>query len=131
MDRSYIMWYRLRSFFITTMSFLIFVMFLTTFLISRKFMVTTTIKDNTQERILETASQISSVDSYFLQVYLDLSDQQTKEVHLLYSQYIHGVVLNPKIRYWHWLDFIEKIRVILTPKQRQIFEKVLQKVKYR
>lgn len=130
MKKSYIMWYRLRSFLMVTTSFLIFSMFLTTLLISRKFVASTTMNHNIQKRILKTTSQISSVDGYFLQVYLNLSDQQIKELQLLYSKHINCVVLNPEIRYWHWLNFVEKIRVILTPQQREIFEKILQKIKY-
>ncbi|BBM86422.1 hypothetical protein [Candidatus Uabimicrobium amorphum] len=131
MEKSYVAWYRLRSFLVTMMSFLIFSMFLTTFLISRSFMAAAAINHSVKEKPVYSTSQILHVDSYFLQVYLDLSDQQIEELHLLYNKYINCIVTYPQTKYWHWLDLMEKIRFILTQEQRELFEKILKKIKYR
>ena len=77
----------------------------------------------------EDISEICSSTNYFLQVYLKLSDQQLMQINFLQMEYLKNAQSRPNLKHWLWLDFIERMRGILTYEQQKLFDFLLAKMR--
>ncbi|WP_372365946.1 hypothetical protein [Candidatus Uabimicrobium sp. HlEnr_7] len=118
--------YRLKHSILNILTFAFCITFVSSFLMSLDFQGNKRELDNRKTVKLSTEfKQLCHLDSYFLQVHLDLSDQQKKELQLLYSNYTNDLHCSVSGKEWRWLNLIEQIDLLLTNDQKEMFEKII------